>query len=90
VYLIENPVFPEHLKVGMTIDLTQRLNIYQTYDPFRRFKIKKYDFVIDRKQKEKLILSHPEIFNASGEWIKIENAERIFLEIVSNSHVADK
>lgn len=37
VYLISNPSFPNHIKVGMTLDLKKRLNSYQTYDPFRQF-----------------------------------------------------
>lgn len=67
----------------MTINIKQRLEIYQTYDPFRQFKIHKYDFVLNRFLVEKEFLSHPNIFNEQGEWIKSENADYIFKNIVS-------
>lgn len=81
VYVIENPSFPEHYKIGMTIDLISRLESYQTYDPYRKFKIVKYDFVIDRNVKEKSILNHYDIFKENGEWIKKDNALEVFSKI---------
>lgn len=81
VYMIENPAFPEHYKVGMTIDLNSRLDSYQTYDPYRRYRVTKYDFVLNRSKIEKLILLNPNIINENGEWIKKENAIEIFEKI---------
>ena len=81
VYMIENPAFPEHYKVGMTIDLISRLESYQTYDPYRKYKVTKYDFVLDRISTEKNILGHYDIFKESGEWIKKDNAIDIFAKI---------
>lgn len=81
VYVIENEIFQEHYKIGMTIDLKSRLNAYQTYDPLRRFKVKKYDFVLNRVLVEKKILGHPDIFNEQGEWVKKQNALTIFEDI---------
>lgn len=82
LYLIENPAFPEHYKVGMTINLRQRLAQYQTYDPYRRFKVHKYDFVLDKRKKEKEFLTHPNIYNELGEWVKRTNAEDLFGKII--------
>lgn len=82
IYLIENPVFPEHYKVGMTINLKQRLSQYQTYDPYRSFKVFKYDFVLDKRKKEKELLSHPDIYNELGECVKKTNAEVLFSKII--------
>lgn len=82
IYLIENPAFPEHYKVGMTINLKQRLGQYQTYDPYRKFKVFKYDFVLDKRNKEKELLNHPDICNELGEWIKKTNAEDLFSKII--------
>lgn len=82
IYLIENPAFPEHYKVGMTINLKQRLAQYQTYDPYRKFKVFKYDFVLDKRSKEKELLSHPDIYNELGEWVKKTNAEVLFSKII--------
>lgn len=81
VYMISNPSFPDHVKIGMTLDIIDRLEQYQTYDPFRKFKIEKYNFVLDRKAKERQILSHPDLFREQGEWIKKENSEKIFLDL---------
>ena len=82
IYLIENPAFPEHYKVGMTINLKQRLSQYQTYDPYRNFKVFKYDFVLDKRKKEKELLNHPDIYNELGEWVKKTNAETLFSKII--------
>ena len=81
VYMIGNPQFPDHYKLGMTIELNSRLDSYQTYDPYRRFEIIKYDFVIDRALTEKKLLNHPNILKEQGEWVKKENAKEIFESI---------
>jgi hypothetical protein len=39
LYIITNEAFPGWVKVGTTADLNQRLHVYQTSDPFRRYKI---------------------------------------------------
>lgn len=78
VYMIENPVYNNHYKIGMTIDLNSRLDSYQTYDPYKSFKVLKYDFVLNRSHFERRILSHPNITNESGEWVLRENAIEIF------------
>lgn len=83
VYLISNEAFPDFVKVGMTINIKQRLEVYQTYDPYRRFKIEKYDFVLDRSSKEKEFLTHSNIYNESGEWVSLENSIEIFQRLIS-------
>lgn len=84
VYMIENPQFPDHYKLGMTIELNSRLESYQTYDPYRKFKVTKYDFVLDRSLTEKKLLNHPNILRECGEWVKKENAIKIFEDICFN------
>lgn len=81
VYMIENPAYPLHFKIGMTVDLDSRLNQYQTYDPFRQFKVKHYEFVLNRKASERQILSHFNLSLESGEWILKDNGEQIFRNI---------
>lgn len=85
VYIIENEVYPEHYKMGMTIELNSRLSSYQTYDPLQRFKIVKYDFVLDRVLTEKKLLNHPEVFRETGEWVKKGKALEIFEKICFNN-----
>lgn len=71
VYLIANPAWPEHLKIGMTIDLESRLASYQTYDPFKAYRIKNYEFCLDRRAAEKELLDRFDIrVEEEGEWIR--------------------
>jgi hypothetical protein len=69
VYLISNEAFPGYLKIGMTQNLDKRLSQYQTYDPFRRFKVEDYAFVIDRALEEKRFISKWSIDLGNGEWV---------------------
>ena len=87
VYMIENPSYPLHYKLGMTIELNARLNTYQTYDPYRRFSIVKYDFVLNRSHIETRLLHHPDIVNEQGEWVLKENAIEIFERICYHSGI---
>lgn len=80
VYLIENPAWPDHIKIGMAVDINKRLATYQTSDPYRQYRIKHYEFVLNRRSVEKQILSQYSVNIEQGEWIKNVNA----LEIVSN------
>ena len=82
VYMISNPAFPDHFKIGMTLDVIARLAQYQTYDPMRQFKLERYNFVLDRRHNERLILNHPDIINESGEWVEKTTADTIFLQLV--------
>jgi len=81
VYVIENEVFPWHYKIGMTVDLDSRINSYQTYDPFKRFKVKHYEFVLDRRHTEEQILKSFRLDLESGEWVKKKNCINVFRSI---------
>lgn len=85
VYLIENPSFPDHYKIGMTIDLDRRLGSYQTYDPYRAYRVKKYEFVLDRKLTEKNFLSSLQSSPEEGEWVKRDEGLRTFEHVVQNN-----
>lgn len=79
VYLISNPAFPGKYKIGITQDLYKRLSSYQTYDPYRQFKIEQSMFVPNMRLAEKQIL---EIFKTDivkGEWIDSEQVRKIFI-----------
>ena len=85
VYMISNPAYPEHVKIGMTIDLETRLNSYQTYDPYRQFTVEHYEFVLDRRYTETKILNSFHVDVENGEWIKRPKATTIFLDIIKNN-----
>lgn len=82
VYMISNPAFPARVKIGMTMDVEKRLAQYQTYDPYRSYKIERYNFVLDRRNKEKQILTSPELMREGGEWVQKVNADSVFLNLV--------
>lgn len=84
IYLIENPSYPLHYKIGVTIQLNKRLAQYQTYDPYRAFSVAKYDFTIDRYAKEKELLKYPDIYNEQGEWVLRDNAKEVFEKLITN------
>ena len=39
LYIVTNEAFPGWVKVGTTFSLNERLQTYQTGDPFRRYKV---------------------------------------------------
>lgn len=81
VYLISNPAWPNHYKIGVSYDCHKRLQQYQTYSPFRDFHIEKYDFVLDKLNTERLLLNHPLVVREQGEWVHRHNAKLIFDDI---------
>jgi hypothetical protein len=74
VYLIANPAWPDYLKIGMTVDTEARLASYQTYDPFKAFYIKNYEFVLDRRAAENRLLDEFGVHLEEGEWVKNTDA----------------
>ena len=73
VYLIANPAWPKYLKIGMSVDTEKRLASYQTYDPLKRYYIKHYEFVLDRREAEKRLLDEFQINLVDGEWVEYAN-----------------
>lgn len=84
VYIISNNSFPGCYKVGMTKNLETRLKSYQTYDPYRSYKIEHYRFVKDAKYTEAEILKHFNFSIVKGEWIKDEKLKIHFIEKLEN------
>ena len=70
IYSVGNPAWPGFLKIGMTTNVIKRVAAYQTYSPFRDFKRVHYEFVLDKHQFEKDILTNFHEDLALGEWIK--------------------
>jgi hypothetical protein len=83
VYVIANPAWPEHLKIGMTIDTEKRLASYQTNDPFRQYFIKHYEFVPNRREIEKSVLNKFNFSLEKGEWVKNIHEREVF-EYIQN------
>lgn len=98
IYVISNPAWPNVYKIGMTTDLNKRLSSYQTYDPYRQYKVESYEFVLDRAKTEKQILRDYNSDLTVGEWVskdcyrsiiysirKTFNIDFTGLEVISHS-----
>lgn len=83
IYLISNPAWKNFIKVGMTIDLDDRLKSYQTYSPLMDYKVEKYTFVQDRRKEEKELLKL--VPNYESEWLPISYKERL-IELINLKH----
>lgn len=83
IYLIANPAWPDHLKIGMTVNSEARLASYQTYDPFQKYYIKHYEFVLNRKEAERKLLNDFGIHGEKGEWIRFSDAKKI-IKVIQN------
>lgn len=83
VYLIANPAWPDYIKIGMSIDSKNRLASYQTYDPFKAYYIKHYEFTLDRRAAEKKLLDDFQIHLVDGEWVKHSDGWQI-IKVLKN------
>ncbi len=69
VYVISNPLFSGLYKVGVTMNLEVRLNVFQTSGPFRGFKIEYRKLTLRFREIEKHILNK---YKAAHEWVKAD------------------
>lgn len=67
VYAVHNPLWGEYVKIGCTIDVYDRLNVYQSYSPLRDYELIGYVYTDDKFKLEKEIHSK---FDRDGEWVK--------------------
>ena len=70
LYIVKNPSFPNHFKVGVTRDLKYRLNTYQTGDPHRGYEVDKYVFLEDVRKIETEIFEDFSDHIENGEWLR--------------------
>lgn len=87
VYLIANPAWIDHLKIGMTIDLPSRLSSYQTYDPLKQFYVKGYEFCLNRRHTEETVLTTFGVHLESGEWVRYTDSKKIIQCIRSGVYI---
>ncbi len=69
VYVVSNPLFSGLYKVGVTMNLEVRLNVFQTSGPFRGFKIEYSKLTPRFREIEKYVLNK---YQADYEWIKAD------------------
>ncbi len=83
LYLIKNPAWPNHTKVGISVDANKRLKSYQTYDPHRAYYIQSYEYVLNKYIAEKDVLALYSKNEDKGEWVSDANAEELIQHIRS-------
>ena len=73
LYIVTNPVHPGFVKVGVTEDIKERLHVYQTSDPKRKYKMEFYIFHPDCYKAEKEIKKMMKFFAKSqrNEWFEV-------------------
>jgi len=73
VYVIENPAWPDWVKVGKAVDAEDRLNSYQTSDPFRAYILHHHIEVPNRHDTELKVHQELELVcdDRKNEWFKI-------------------
>ena len=71
VYAIHNPAWEEYVKIGVAIDVYDRLASYQTSSPFRDYEVIGYVYSNDRLALEKEIHAK---FERKNEWIKTDKS----------------
>jgi hypothetical protein len=68
IYIISNPAWSGWYKVGMSHNPKKRLGAYQTYSPYRDYKLDHWSFWENRREGEKLVLRN--FGDTKGEWTK--------------------
>lgn len=68
VYVFSNPAWPGAVKIGSALFWDQRLQSYQTYDPYRAYRLVSYHYARKRKMAENQIHKDLDEHHISGEW----------------------
>ncbi|ARQ96224.1 hypothetical protein [Salmonella phage Stp1] len=68
IYVISNPNFPGMYKIGSAKDAETRLLQYQTYSPYRDYKLELYLLCKDFRTKE---LNFHKKYSTEGEWTNL-------------------
>ena len=87
VYAIGNPAWPNFIKIGSTIDITDRLATYQTSSPFRDYYVISYFFTHNRLADEKLL--HSSFKDRNAEWCfsDVNFVVKLFKQKLEERHV---
>lgn len=79
IYLVENEMYPGWIKCGMTVNMSNRLNSYNCYDPLKRFRIITEKSVSNRRKSEAFLKRELESVSSlsNGEWFRIEKEQAL-------------
>ncbi|WCZ57373.1 hypothetical protein K18_070 [Salmonella phage Kenya-K18] len=85
VYCISNPAWVNQYKIGMSQNPKERLAQYQTYSPYRDYKLEHWSFWFDKRKGEKLV---HQLFKdlKEHEWFNIHSKKlHKYLKIINSS-----
>ena len=73
IYIIKNPAWDKWIKIGRAIDFNDRLKAFQTYSPFRDYKVFHYfevdDYLKAENEAHKLLKDK---FKSKQEWYQVD------------------
>lgn len=75
VYIIGNPAWPGMYKIGMTVDVNGRLANYQTYSPYRDYKLYHFRFSTNKRNTEKALHNLLKNYKVAGEWFEVPHLD---------------
>ncbi|EJB4242352.1 GIY-YIG nuclease family protein [Salmonella enterica] len=85
VYCISNPAWVNQYKIGMSQNPKERLAQYQTYSPYRDYKLEHWSFWFDKRKGEKLIHQFFKDLK-EHEWFNIDSKKlHKYLETINSS-----
>jgi len=74
VYIVENPAWPNVVKIGAALHLKKRLGSYQTSDPYRAFRYVKTWKTDNREEHEAALHRQLVDLLLNGEWFRDDMA----------------
>ena len=74
VYIISNKAWKNMYKIGISYDPSIRLAQYQTYSPYRDYKLEGYYYFSDKKKAERIL--HKD-FKGNYEWVYSDDLIKI-------------
>ena len=74
IYILTNPAYPEHVKIGRTISPLNRLTTYNTGSPFKDYK---YEFLKETEKAQEIENYFSEKYNSINEWYELTVDEAV-------------
>ena len=81
IYIITNPAYPKHIKIGKTINPLARLNSYNTCSPYKDYK---FELIIPTNKTKEIEEYFKNKYKSINEWyeLTVTEATKEILELV--------
>lgn len=70
IYVMTNPAWPGHVKIGSAGDCNKRLAQFNTGSPYRDYEIHYHIYATNRLLSERLVHEQLRDYRAQGEWFR--------------------